>query len=99
MASSKRRIRMGVAGLGRIGWGFHCQQIAASKDFALAAVADPEAARREEAVKTFGCKAFESFEAMLAGGALDAVVVATPTHLHKPHALAAFKRGLHAVVE
>jgi len=99
VASSKKRIRMGVAGLGRIGWGFHCRQIAASKDFALAAVADPEAARRDEAVKTFGCQAFESFEAMLDGCELDGVVVATPTHFHKPHALAAFKRGLHAVVE
>ena len=30
---------------------------------------------------------------------LDAVVIATPTHLHKPMAVAALRRGLHVIIE
>ena len=41
------RIRIGVAGLGRIGWSFHCKQLATHARYVLAAVADPDAALKE----------------------------------------------------
>jgi len=94
-----KRIRIGVAGLGRIGWHFHCRQIVESRDFDLAAVADPEAERRREAEAACGCASFSSVERMLDGAELDAAVIATPTHLHKPHALAALRKGLHVYLE
>jgi predicted dehydrogenase len=96
---SKKRIRIGVAGLGRIGWSFHCGQISASKDFVLAAVVDPCEERRAEAIATYGCDAFADFDAMIRDADLDAVVIATPTHFHKAHALAAFRKGLHVLLE
>ena len=95
----KKRIRIGVAGLGRIGWEFHCKTLAPHADFVLAAAADTEPARVKEAEATFGCRGFDSFEAMLAAGGLEAVVIATPTHLHRSMAEAAFAAGLHVILE
>lgn len=95
----QKRISIGVAGLGRIGWGFHCAQIARSADFRLAAVADPDTARRHEAKAHYGCSTFADVSGMLNDGGLDAVVIASPTNLHKPQALEALRRGLHVFLE
>ena len=99
MAKRMKRIRIGVAGLGRIGWRFHCAQADRSRGFDLVAVADTHPERRAEAEQTYGCAAFEDYDTMLDQADLEAVVVATPTHLHNPHALAAFRRGLHVLLE
>ncbi len=93
------RIRIGVVGLGRIGWSFHCKNLAVHERFVLAAVADPDAARRDEAVAAYGCAAFASLDAMLAGSDLDAVVIAAPTHLHAPMVEAATAHGCHILLE
>ncbi len=94
-----RMLRIGVAGLGRIGWGFHCKAIGPHKDWQLVAVADPAAERCAEAQQTYGCRAFRRFQEMLEQADLDAVTIATPTHLHKGHVLAAARRGLHIMLE
>ncbi len=93
------RIRIGVAGLGRIGWSFHCRHLAAHADFELVAAADTAADRRAEAESTFGCTAYSDFDAMLGSAGLDAVVIATPTHLHRDMALAALRAGVHVLLE
>ena len=93
------RIRIGVAGLGRIGWSFHAVALAKHRDYRLVAVADPEADRRKEAEGAFGCAAYTDYYDMLDQAELDAVVVATPTHLHKDMAVAAFKSGRHVMLE
>lgn len=90
---------MGVAGLGRIGWAFHCKRLADHPEWILAAVADTEPARRQEAVDTFHCAAFADFAEMCARGQLDAVVIATPTHLHEAMVMTALERGLHILLE
>lgn len=94
-----KKIRFGVAGLGRIGWSTHCAMIANHPDCELVAVADTEAARRAEAEAKYGCKAFADFNDMIASGLLDAVVVATPTHLHEAMACSAFAQKLHVILE
>jgi predicted dehydrogenase len=92
-------IRIAVAGLGRIGWDFHCAEIARHREFVLAAVADPDTERRRQAEATYSCRAFESYDRMIEDTPLDAVVIATPTHLHRPMAVAAFRKGLHVFLE
>ncbi|MFH0910334.1 MAG: Gfo/Idh/MocA family oxidoreductase [Planctomycetota bacterium] len=94
-----KRIRMGVSGLGRIGWKFHCKEISEHREFELAAVADPSAERRREAEAAYGCRAFPSYAHMISEAELDAVVVASPTHLHKAQAVAALRKGLHVLLE
>ncbi len=96
---SRSQIRIGVIGLGRIGWGFHCSRIAKHPDFELAAVVDPLPARLRQARRVFGCPGFPDYRTMLKQVDLDAAVVATPTHLHKENALACFKAGLHVFME
>ena len=96
---SRAKIRIGVAGLGRIGWGFHCRGLAHHRDFKLVAVADNEPTRRAEAESTLGCSPYADYDDMLDQASLQAVVIATPSHLHKHMALAAFRRGLHVLLE
>lgn len=91
------RIRVGVTGLGRIGWE-HCRALAGHADFTLVAVADPLAERGAEAATKFGCATFLTHNELVAAD-LDAVVIASPTHLHRAMALAAFKRRRHVLLE
>jgi predicted dehydrogenase len=94
-------VRYAVVGLGRAGWNIHVYQLRPKADARIVAVADPMAERRDEAVKEFGCKAYESIDVMLADKSLDAevVVVATPSNLHGPDTKKALKAGKHVVVE
>lgn len=92
-------IKIGVAGLGRIGWSFHAKGLSSHPDFQLMAVADTEPERRAQAQAELGCKAFASFDDMIANAELEAVVVATPTHLHHDMALNALAKRLHVIIE
>jgi predicted dehydrogenase len=42
---------------------------------------------------------YDTVEAMLAGGDMDALVVSTPNYLHAPQTIAALKEGVHVMVE
>ena len=95
----RTRIKIGVVGLGRIGWDFHCRELSRHPDFQLVAVADPDAPRREQAGKELGCEAHARFEELIARADMEAVVIATPTHLHRDMATQAFERGLHVILE
>ena len=92
-------IRIGVAGLGRIGWKCHCREIAQHPEFQLAAVQDVEPERRREAETVYGATSYATFGAMLRRGDLEAVAIATPTHLHCRMAVAALRAGCHVLLE
>jgi len=95
----KKKIRVGVAGLGRIGWTFHAQTLARHPNCELTAVTDPLPERREEAARTFGCAVFADYATMLSDAPLDAVVIAVPTHLHADYTAHALRAGLHVILE
>lgn len=97
--SKAKKLRIGVVGLGRIGWHGHCRALKSHRDFALAAVSDVSEARCREAEAELGCPAFQDYAEMLDRADLEAVVIASPTHLHKSMALAAFRKGLHVLLE
>src|SRR5512138_1746048 len=100
MRSTKTgRIRMAVSGLGRVGWPFHCAQLAKHPEFEFVAVQDLEPARRAEAERTYGVKSYESFTQMLKESRLDAVAIATPTHLHRAMTVEALRAGCHVMLE
>lgn len=83
--------------IGLIGYGFmgkmHAECYAASGKGQVVALADVESERRDQAAEKWGCRAFESIEAMLDGAEVDAVDICTPTYLHEEHALAAISAG------
>ncbi|MCY4484646.1 MAG: Gfo/Idh/MocA family oxidoreductase [Spirochaetaceae bacterium] len=94
------QVRIGIAGLGRSGWGIHARLIESLPDqVRVAAVYDPLPARREEAVGRFGCAAHGDFEALIADPGVDVVVVAVPSHLHAEYSVAALRAGKHVVCE
>jgi len=89
-------IRIGIVGLGAAGRAF-VPAFRAHPAFTLAAIADPLPEVRESLGD--GIAAFPDLPAMLAGAALDAVYIATPTDLHPAHVQAAVAAGKHVLVE
>lgn len=98
MASKK--INIGVVGLGRIGWDYHCKEILKNKkQYNLVAVEDASLERCKEAEESLGCKAYSNFEDFLNHPNLHAVVIATPTNMHKVMAIQALNKGLDVILE
>lgn len=91
-------IRAGVAGLGMAGAGI-VRQLAATPGVELAAATD----LREHALGAFreqyGGRAHASFERLCDDPDIDAVWVATPSHLHREHVERLAASGKHVVVE
>jgi scyllo-inositol 2-dehydrogenase (NADP+) len=96
---SRARLRVGILGLGRSGWGIHATALADHDGFEVAAVADPVEERRAEAKEAFDCETYDAPEALLDAADVDVVVVATPSHTHVPLTLSALGKGRHVVVE
>ncbi|HZG75111.1 MAG TPA: Gfo/Idh/MocA family oxidoreductase [Paenibacillus sp.] len=92
-------LKTAVVGLGRIGWSYHCKEIAAHEGFELTAVADRSPERLAEAEQTYGAASYSDFDAMLEREALDLVVIASPTIFHKEQAIRAMERGLDVFLE
>jgi predicted dehydrogenase len=99
MRTSGAPLRVGIVGLGRSGWDIHARELKGRKDFRVVAVADPLPERRAEAERELGCRAFPDLTAMLRGGGLDVVVVASKSVDHGPHTFAALAAGCHVVCE
>ena len=92
-------VRVGLVGAGRQGRAI-LAELGAFDNVRVTAVSDPVEGRMKSGLRRAqGAEGFPDHDAMLAGAQLDAVVVATPTHLHKEPALAALARGLHVYCE
>jgi len=95
---SARRLRLGVAGLGR-GFTLTLPSLARHPRVALAAAADPAKEARQRFAADFGAATYETVEALCADPAIEAVYVATPHELHAAHAVLAARHGKHVLVE
>ena len=94
-------VRLGIIGVGNMGSG-HANNIKAGKcpEITLTAVADINPARLEWAKENLpGVTCFDTAEAMMDSGLVDAVLVAVPHYNHPTYAMAAMRRGLHVMVE
>jgi len=97
---SSQNIQVGIAGLGRSGWGIHAQAIADLPDlFTIVAVCDPDPSRQAEARERFGCHAYDDCAQLVAEDRVELVVVATPSHLHLDDTVLALRAGKHVLVE
>lgn len=92
-----KKLRLGVAGLGRA----FSVMAAAFRDprIELVAAADPRAEALARFRKEYGGRTFGTVEELCSDSSLDVVYVATPHELHAPHALLAAARGKHILVE
>jgi predicted dehydrogenase len=90
-------VRLGIVGLGNMG-ATHATNLLAGKipRLELVAVSDIDPARRERFPQI---RWFASAEEMLASGAIDAVLIATPHFDHTTIGIKALQAGLHVLVE
>ena len=98
----EKKIRLGIIGIGNMGSGHACRIVDGEcPDFVLTAVAEINPARREWAVKRLGRNVafFDTAEAMLDSGLIDACIVATPHYAHPGLAIECMKRSIHVLVE
>ena len=97
-----RPLRFGVIGAGKVfdRWMKDLLRVPEACGISVAGLYDgaPELARAK--AETFGIpRCFSSYQELLADPEIDAVYVATPNHLHAPHAIEALAAGKHVLCE
>ncbi|MCL2670457.1 MAG: Gfo/Idh/MocA family oxidoreductase [Clostridiales bacterium] len=90
------KIRIGVIGTGNMGRN-HVRVLSEASDFDLVSVFDVQAERAHALAMQYHVSASASAEALM--DAVDAVVIAAPSFLHKELGLLAAERGIHALIE
>ena len=98
---AEKKIKVGLVGIGRAGWGMHSKEIEKYSDlYELVAAMDPEAARLDEMKKRFeGCKTYQDFDQFLKDKNVELVVIANRSPEHTPYALKALQAGKYVFVE
>jgi predicted dehydrogenase len=92
-------VRVGVIGAGDRGTQL-VREVLACPDTEIAAFADVYQRRLEDAAALVpGAKTWRDYREMLSDPSIDAVIVATPQHLHADHFAAAMEAGKHVYQE
>ena len=93
------KVRIGIIGMGNMGR-FHANDLLDGKVARgeLAAVGSTSPHKLDE-YKEKGVQVFGSGEEMIASGAIDALLIATPHYQHTSLGIAALEAGLHIMVE
>ena len=97
-----KKIKLGIIGIGNMGSG-HAHNIVRGEcpEFELVAVADIKPQRIEWAKKELPAEVncFETAEAMLDSGLIEACMICVPHYDHPKYAIECMKRGIHVMVE
>ncbi|HEX9276216.1 MAG TPA: Gfo/Idh/MocA family oxidoreductase [Casimicrobiaceae bacterium] len=94
----ERRLRIGVAGLGRA-FTLMLPTLAADSRLELVAAADPRAEATGRFAADFGARVYVSVDELCADEGVEVVYVATPHQHHAAHVALAAARGKHTLVE
>jgi scyllo-inositol 2-dehydrogenase (NADP+) len=92
-------VRTAVIGYGFAGRSFHSYLIGLTPGLSLHGIASRNPETREKIVAERGCRAYESFEQVIADSDVDLVVLATPSSAHCEQAVAALDAGKHVVTD
>ena len=93
-------VRLAVIGTGAIAQTAHIPVLAKIRGAELVALCDNDGAKARALASRFGVRdVFTDIEELLDYDQLDAVIVATPNHLHEPHVLSALARGVDVLCE
>jgi predicted dehydrogenase len=96
----KDTVRLGVVGAGAIAQLAHLPVLARIRGAELTAICDNDRPKARALADRFGVPdVVTDIEDLLELDSLDAVVVATPNHLHEPHVLSALASKLHVLCE
>jgi len=94
------RLKVGVVGGGAIAQVAHLPVLKKMRSVEVQAICDTDLPKARALADRFGVKdAYDDIEELLRYGALDAVVICSPNHLHESHILAALSAKLHVLVE
>ena len=93
-----KQLNIGVIGLGEIG-AVHCDALMQISQAKLLAVADIDEARAKQIAQQTGSQPYQDYKELLARKDIDAVIIATPDHLHKEPCIHAAQAGKHILVE
>jgi scyllo-inositol 2-dehydrogenase (NADP+) len=94
-----RDARVAVIGYGRWGRQCHAHLIERAPGLELYGIASSDPQKRAQIEQAHGCRAFESFEQVLADDQVDVVVLVTPNDTHCPLSVAALEAGKHVVTD
>ncbi len=95
---AERRLRMGIAGLGRA-FTLMLPTLVADPRVELVAAADPRADATRRFAADFGARTYDTVEALCADTDIELVYVATPHQHHAAHVATAAAHGKHVLVE
>jgi phthalate 4,5-cis-dihydrodiol dehydrogenase len=98
VTGSDRKLRIGVAGLGRA-FSVMVPTFAAHPRVAMVAAADPREEARKRFTADLGGTAYARVEDLCTDPAVEVVYVATPHQFHAAHAALAAQHGKHLLVE
>ncbi len=94
------RLRLGVVGVGAITQLAHLPVMSRNRDVELVALCDNDGAKARALADRFEVPdVFTDIEDLLEFDKLEAVVIATPNHLHEPHILSALSAGVDVLCE
>ncbi|RXZ38030.1 gfo/Idh/MocA family oxidoreductase [Oxalobacteraceae bacterium CAVE-383] len=93
-----RRIRIGVAGLGRA-FTLMLPTFQKDKRIELVAACDPREAARVRFMSDFKVPAYADIDALAADPAVEAIYIASPHQFHATHTRVAARHGKHVLVE
>jgi len=93
-------VRVGLIGAGAIVQVAHLPVLKKIKSVEVAAICDVDLPKARALADRFQIKdVFDDIEDLLDHESLDAILVATPNHLHEPHVMAGLSAGCHVLVE
>jgi predicted dehydrogenase len=93
-------VRLGIIGAGAVVQVAHLPVLRKLKGIDIRALCDSDLPKaRALAQRTAIRSSFDDIEEMLRHEELDAILIATPNHLHEPHIEAALAADLHVLVE
>ncbi len=93
-------VRIGVVGAGAIAQLTHLPVLSKMRGTKLVAICDNDRPKARALADRFDIPdVYTDIEDLLEGDGLDALVIATPNHLHEPHVLSALAAGLDVLVE
>ena len=98
---SKQKIKVGIWGLGRAGWGMHTNELDRYKDeFEIVAGCDTDASRPEKLAERYpGAKCYTDAEAFLNDPDVELVSVAIRSAQHIDYAIRALEHGKYVFLE
>ena len=93
-------VRVGLIGAGAVVQVAHLPVLKRLKNVELAAICDTDLAKARALADRYGIPdVFDDLEDLLGHTGVDALLLATPNHLHEPHIQAALLAGVHVLVE